>query len=656
MADPSTPSILLILRFALEATHKTAQNTWITTEPDDNPRHQTSHFQKLVEAIIFSRRFILSYQLVLLVLLFGFTVRHWGRRIQAWRRRRRHWKERRTVIDGKNALSSSTSSSSSTLQGSGVATPPGDDLKPLHETTPLLPSRSLPPSPCPCPSWGSTLKSCLTYQPSPVPLINKSLPSNATTLSILLFYALQIFYTFYKTPLSIPFLFVFADRTSLLFVANIPLLYLLAAKNQPIKVLTGYSYEALNIFHRRLGEVLCLLALLHSAGMVGVWYTLLRPSGLGLVQFLFKKIILLGLGAFISYELIYFTSLGSFRKRWYELFLVLHIVLQLAAGLFVWFHHHNSRPYVGAALGIWVVDRVVYRILLKRRCFRAELEGTEDGETVILRARLPCKTTSFPARIHGGRDVQHGWLPTQHIFLSVPALAPKHIIQAHPFTIASAAPTPLSTTIQDMMLIIRAQDGFSQDLVEYSRTHTAAKIQVDGPYGSQSAVELLQDSDLAIIVAGGSGIAVAWPLVCSVLSGLSSSTDTAVPATRDQNDIEDLAIQKSPVEKKKILFIWVIRHPTHMSWLDPTSMYSLRQHADVDFIIPPPTYNHGHPDIGTMMEDWVTLNAVPTKQQRKRIGLICSGPDAMNRSIRNTAAGMIRRGWDLDIEVEKFGW
>ena len=76
----------------------------------------------------------------------------------------------------------------------------------------------------------------------------------------------------------------------------------------------------------------------------------------------------------------------------------------------------------------------------------------------------------------------------------------------------------------------------------------------------------------------------------------------------------------------------------------------------MEFIIPPPTHRHGHPDIGTMIEDWATVNATPTKQQRKKIGLVCSGPDAMNRSIRNTAAGMIRRGWDLDIEVEKFGW
>jgi hypothetical protein len=45
---------------------------------------------------------------------------------------------------------------------------------------------------------------------------------------------------------------VFADRCGLVF-ANLPLLYLLAAKTQLHRLLTGYSYESLNIVHRRLG-------------------------------------------------------------------------------------------------------------------------------------------------------------------------------------------------------------------------------------------------------------------------------------------------------------------------------------------------------------------------------------------------------------------
>lgn len=642
-----------ILRFALKATQQSkAQDVWSTTQSKDRPRAQDPRFRKLVQGILFSRQFILSYQLVLLGLLLVFTVRHWGLRLQSWRIRRRRSRaerERGATSDSSNPASSS----SSTFWGSNVSTPKDENQEAGGERTPLLPLKSNPESKSQQPTWRKTLKAWLTYQPRPIPIINKTLPSNSISLAVVTLWVLQIFYTFYHTPLSISLLFVFADRTSLVFVANLPLLYLFAAKNQPIKVLTGYSYEALNIFHRRLGEVMCLLALLHSAGMIGVWYTILRPTGFSLARFLFSKIILLGLGAFIAYELIYFTSLGSFRQRWYELFLGLHIVLQAAALVFVWFHHHNSRPYVGAAFAIYFIDRIVYRILLKRKSLRATLQTTEDGGTVILRADVPQPRGRFPYLTFGKRNIHLGWRPTEHIFLSMPALAPEHIIQAHPFTIASKAPSAIwssSSDTQELKLIIRAQDGFSKDMVHYSKTHNTARIHIDGPYGSQNAVNLLRDSDTSIVIAGGSGIAVAWPLIWSLISSLSLSDDD------EENPEMSLSLQTQ--KNRRILFIWVIREASHLSWLEPNALQSLTD-CGVEVFIPPPTSKCGHPDLKKIVEEWVRKSSSVGDDKRRgkeRIGLVCSGPDGMNRSIRNVGADTIRRGYDLDVEIEKFGW
>lgn len=154
----------------------------------------------------------------------------------------------------------------------------------------------------------------MIYQPRPIPLVNKILPSNAYSIIIIGFVALNIFYTVFHINFTIFELFVFADRCGLVFTANLPLLYLLAAKTQPLRFLTRYSYEPLNITHRRLGELLCLEALIHSVGMVAVWYTLPRPIGFTLTRFLLNKVILLGIASFISNETLYFTSLASFRQ------------------------------------------------------------------------------------------------------------------------------------------------------------------------------------------------------------------------------------------------------------------------------------------------------------------------------------------------------
>ncbi|KAL8660905.1 MAG: hypothetical protein Q9202_006081 [Teloschistes flavicans] len=471
----------------------TASDRQFSTQ-DEGHRSSNPGLRQIIGGISFSRRFILSYPVVLLVLLTIFTVRHWTNRLQIRRRPRRLWSAAPAIHPSSPAQEqankggdrvgytdddeSGFSSSSSTILG----TPPSPKGSVIDgERTPLL-----PPGEYTAIQWRLKNKSAafLMYQPRPIPFVNKILPSNQATLTVLAFLGLQVFYTFYRVPLSITTLFVFADRTSLLFVANLPLLYLFAAKNQPIKLLTGYSYESLNIIHRRLGEVMCLLALLHSVGMVGVWYTILRPTGFTLARFLLSKIILLGLGAFVAYELLYFTSLGSFRQRFYELFLVLHVSLQVGALVLVWFHHRNSRPYVGVALAIFVIDRLIYRLFLKTQSYRASLDVTEDGGTVVLRSEIPLEQKYRFVSYIAGAGLHKGWKATEHVFLTVPALSHKHTIQAHPFTIASRAPHD-GDAHAGFKLIIRAQDGFSGDLVRYARGHSTAHTRIDGPFSEQ---------------------------------------------------------------------------------------------------------------------------------------------------------------------------
>ncbi|KAI4234056.1 MAG: hypothetical protein LQ352_008199 [Teloschistes flavicans] len=626
----------------------TASDRQFSTQ-DEGHRSSNPGLRQIIGGILFSRRFILSYQIVLLVLLTIFTVRHWTNRLQIRRRPRRLWSAPPAIHPSSPAQEqankggdrvgytdddeSGFSSSSSTILG----TPPSPKGSVIDgERTPLLPPREYTAI-----QWRLKNKSgaFLMYQPRPIPFVNKILPSNQATLTVLAFLGLQVFYTFYRVPLAIPTLFVFADRTSLLFVANLPLLYLFAAKNQPIKLLTGYSYESLNIIHRRLGEVMCLLALLHSVGMVGVWYTILRPTGFTLARFLLSKIILLGLGAFVAYELLYFTSLGSFRQRFYELFLVLHVSLQVGALVLVWFHHHNSRPYVGVALAIFVIDRLIYRLFLKTQTYRASLDVTEDGGTVVLRSEIPLEQKYRFVSYIAGAGLHKGWKATEHVFLTVPALSHKHTIQAHPFTIASRAPHD-GDADAGFKLIIRAQDGFSGDLVRYARGHSSVHTRIDGPYGSQTALQLLQKCNLSVIVAGGSGIAVALPLVWSLC------------ATGEFSDLEPC--DKTRLRSKAML-IWVIRHESHTSWLDHADLQSLRD-VGVEVVVPPPTCSHGHPDLPSIISSWVSANDVVSSTQGLQTGVVCSGPDNMNREVRNTCASLLARGHDIDVEVEKFGW
>lgn len=656
MDFPALPSeIQTLLRNALrpQSLSSFATPPLHSTDKDGFAPEGDKRFKKLIDGVHFSQKFILNYQFVLLGLLLLFTAIHWASTLRAWRGRRntvngRHEGGTKLGIgrsgEGKGdviieSVSRGSSSSSSTLQ-EDFHPKAQDSERTFNEHSLLLPKASIAKASPRRWRLTSEIRAWLIYQPKPIPVINKTLPSNGTSLALLALIGLQVFYTFFKISLSLSMLFVFADRTSLLFVANLPLLYLFAAKNQPIKLLTGYSYESLNIFHRRLGEVMCLLALLHSAGMIGVWYTVLQPAGITLIKFLFIKMILLGLGAFLAYEILFFTSLGSFRQRWYELFLATHVVLQAAALVLVWFHHRRSRWYVGVALAIFLIDRLVYRLSIKSTTARASLEVQEDQRTVILRAPIPTHAQHKRAKSLLGAGITTGWKATEHVFLTIPSLARKHTIQAHPFTIAPRAPNAEAEEA-NVDLIIRAQDGFSADLLRHANTHHTVAVKLDGPYGSQSAVELLRNSKRAVIVAGGSGIAVAWPLVWSVLDHLATPQDL------------EHAIDPATGEKP-ILFVWIVRHRSHLSWLGQAKLEELRRKG-VKVVTPAPTSESGHPDVAGIVGGWVK-DGDDEIASRGKIGVVVSGPDGMNRAVRNACSSLVRDGRDVSVEVEKFGW
>jgi NAD(P)H-flavin reductase len=621
-----------------------SRNSTSPTPPQRDPR-----LAKLVEGILYSRRLILTYHFVILGFVVLLTVVHWTRKILRWKKRRcsklRGWTLQKPDIDNlgtrplfckpnSQEIKSISSSSCSTIID-GSASPPRKDVDEDEESPLLLRhDRSLPFSQR---SLISSFQAVWMYQPPPIPVVNKILPANGTSFVVLAFVALNLFYTFYHINFNLFELFVLADRCGLVFVANIPLLYLLAAKTQPLRVLTGRSYESLNIFHRRLGELLCLEAFLHFGGMIGAWYILIRPNGFGLVRFLLLKMCLLGLGAFFAYQLLYFTSLASFRQRWYELFLYFHIVLQVAALVFVFFHHPSARWYVGIALTIFLVDRLVYRLGIKRtKIVEAETKILEDEETV----RLSSIVTQHPISIFSsifGHSVKTGWKATDHVFITVPSLSAGHIVQAHPFTIASPPPRPEDTAAR-MELLIRAQNGFSRDLLNAARLHKHLSLRLDGPYGSSHARDMLEDSDLALLVAGGSGIAVCWPLVHHLLDG-KLSPDVEIGT-------------KFSDRKLKIILIWVIHEGTHLSWLGRPALADA-DYRGVEIIIPRATEEVGRPDIKSMINELVQTYA---SGKNNKIRVVASGPDSMGRVVRNTCATLVRHGKDVDVAIEKFGW
>jgi len=614
-----------------------------------NPR--SAIFRKLLAGIIYSRNFVLTYYVVAAIIVFAFVLGHWIPRAVRWYKRRAA--DRKVLsysvttdgigADGLQKYYAVTDSrnyghSETDATGSGSSSP---TLVPERsdEDSPLLGNKVESTK-----ATGSAtiafrkFSSWLTYQPRSLPgFHNRVMPSNGTTVLMLVFLAINSFYLLFNIEFSVNMIFVFADRAGVLFVTNLPILYILSAKNQPLQPFIGYSYATLNIAHRRLGEWMCLLAAIHAIGMFVVWATLLRPGGYEFVRFITDRVVILGLGALVCYEAIYFTSLATMRQMAYELFLATHIFLQIGSLAFLYFHHSKSRVYVLISLGIWAIDRIAYRLCLKSSPSKAALTVLPDGQTIGVSISIPIRKLNPLRKVLGAKNVRDGWQNLDHIFLSIPELGSAHALQSHPFSIASAAPSA-DMQSADLELIIRARDGFSKNLLAYAQEHYTVNVRMDGPYGSQSACRLLEDSDARVIIAGGSGIAVTQPLLEQLLAD-------------EEITISDIEWAAHDKPARPILFVWVVHKSQQWHWVDLPRLRALSSKAGVEFVLPEPTEQFGRPDLNAII-----ATCIQSQRISQRVGVVVSGPDGMSREVRNGCAALQAKGHNVCVEVEKYGW
>lgn len=679
----------------------------------DDPE-KVEYLRQLVEAIYDARAVVASYNVVILFVILVLVVLHWRESSsdkQKWLRLRQEAAERTFS----RSLGWSVTSAAALVDS-------GKDVD--VERVPLLMGIRAT-------SGGKKnaltrrVSSWLARQPPPLPIINRTLPPNGISLSVLAWLALNVLVLFLGLPLRWDFFFIFADRAGLLFVVNLPLLYLLSAKNQPLRKLTGYSYEALNIFHRRVGELMCFVAAVHFTSMV-VWQFVLAEEWLLASQtpdaYFTHPLILFGLGALASYELLFFTSLASFRQRWYEVFLATHVLLQVAALVFLWFHFYTSRPYVALALLIFAADRLVWRLSLKTASITADI-SILDKDTYLVSADWDIPRGPAEPRprwwwrrwqplsaLLGSRSILDGWDPADHVFLTVPALGRSHALQTHPFTIASAAPgrarppphaAPPDSGDGDggrthawLGLLVRAHAGFTRDLLCYAAATGRPRVPVrfDGPYGSPHALGMLRASRCAVLVAGGSGIAVAFPLAWALLheegaarvggdddgaeqgegegkvlsgrggplseagklaslvrSSLSSSSSSSSPSPSPSPPASESSSWTGGM--RTVHLLWVTHSREHREWVPREQLRELRKRG-LDLVVPEPTAEAGRPDVAGVVAGWIEEAAV----QDREIGVVVSGPDGLNRSVRNVCADVVGRGREVRVAVEKFGW
>ena len=328
-------------------------------------------------------------------------------------------------------------------------------------------------------------------------------------------------------------------RAAWLAVAQVPLLILLAGKNNLIGLVTGVSYERLNVLHRWVSRVLLLLATLHLGYQNYGW----SLYGLVSMEWSTDTCPPTGIAAYAILLWLNLSTLAPFRNFSYEFFVIQHLITFFGFIIAIMIHLPStalySRVYIYIPIALYIVDRLIRTLrfaYINIRPGRATLTAFEGGVTKI---RVPVKHVKK-------------WRPGAHVLLKVPHLG---LIQSHPATIASVP----SSHNNELVFVLKGHKGFTNRLLTSANSYTASLLPktqqdaiapqqthmalIDGPYGGSHAD--FAAFDTVLLIAGSTGVTFILPQLLDIAHRASS--------------------QRLPV--RRLEFVWVVKNSSWTSWI-----------------------------------------------------------------------------------------
>jgi len=313
-------------------------------------------------------------------------------------------------------------------------------------------------------------QSFLSTKPT-IPFISYLFVDYKACIFITIYYAINLFVFLYKLPIDDSF--NLALRAGLVSGTNIPLLYLIPLKSGPLLYLINQSYENMIVYHKYVGVLVVLMAMVHG---VAFSYCL---SWDYLFNGLKGQTGIIGISFFI---IISIASTGLIRRRFYELFYYLHFSSFVLFLPVFYRHHYVCKPFVVFVAGCLIFDRVV-RWVSKTWIFQYEINSIDPQDDMIIVSintnisHLNRYQKVISYMLYKTSNSKFNWELTNHLFINIPSVC---AFQSHPFTIAN---TPDS---KNPILIIKIHSGFTQKLFQHSKTQKSGTCFIHGPYGDSA--------------------------------------------------------------------------------------------------------------------------------------------------------------------------
>lgn len=269
---------------------------------------------------------------------------------------------------------------------------------------------------------------------------------------------------------------LYAVRSGILASYMFPYVILFAGRNNLLQLLTRWEYAAFVTLHRWVSRIMYGLLVVHLLLYAYYYFSDRGEQPIGFV--------LWGIAGLVSGLAIMIQGLLVLRRKWYEVFLILHIALALVFCVgaylhvedryFLWFYYLSA--------WLWVCDRVVrIQTLLAFGFPVAKVQLYEDNTLKVVVPTPP----GFEA-IGGGHCFLHflRWLC---------------FWQLHPFTYTVLG--------HNIVFYVKVKDGVTSSLAAYLLTHPKRaayiRVAVEGLYGDATPAA---NYDKSVFVAGGNGI------------------------------------------------------------------------------------------------------------------------------------------------------
>ncbi|KIO20576.1 hypothetical protein M407DRAFT_245747 [Tulasnella calospora MUT 4182] len=451
-----------------------------------------------------------------------------------------------------------------------------------------------------------------------------------------------------------------SNRAGFLSLAQLPFVFLYAAKSSPLTLLLGRGYEKLNFLHRWAGRALFLTATIHGSLWINFYirnnqaYILVSEDKERRGEATYALLCLIVLG-----------SLKPVRRYAYNYFYAFHTVVTTAFFISLCYHTPYAVPWVIPPVAFYTFDFLVR--LIRMRFKDAYLEAPDNLITLI---HIP--------------DVSGGWIAGQHVRIRI--FFDGRVFEQHPLSILNAPPTistfanypsnekadferygsgiilaarncgdwsgalnrlarselPEDKGSAIALLPVSGEHEGHEEMQEFESTEgRRVGVMIDGPFGGPS-IDFAQ-SENVVLISGGSGATFTIGILDDIVGRV----------------VLDRRLGKATgnVRTRKVLFVWCIKSYGAILWFKrqfqaiakAASDPSLDLEVHFRFFVTcycspedlPPLRNsnvsEAKPVVRDVLREFIG-DVVASNSSRGGLAVAASGPERLTSETRNAVA------------------